>query len=141
MYLKKAFNKGTGRIYLSIAEGYWDRERGHTRTKIIEKIGFLDELQHEYDDPIAHFAEIVDKRNRAAKAEAAEYTIMAKKNQKLEKNTANRRNYGYIIIMKIFYELGLVFTPPPAVPKPPRRRVPFPPKRLSRNCAPTHKGL
>ncbi|MCL1963723.1 MAG: hypothetical protein FWF69_01500 [Firmicutes bacterium] len=41
MYLKKTRNKATGRIYLSIVEGYWDKERGHTRTKTIESIGYV----------------------------------------------------------------------------------------------------
>jgi transposase len=107
MYLKKAFNKKTGKTYLSIADGYWDRERGHTRTRTVEKIGFLDELKSKYDDPIAHFEEKVKEMNRAAELEAAEYTIIAKKNQVLEEGSANRRNYGYIVIMKLFYELGL----------------------------------
>jgi transposase len=107
MYLKKAYNKVTGRTYLSIADGYWDRERGHTRTKVVEKIGFLDELQKRYEDPIAHFTEVVKNKNLEEKQENAEYTITAKKNQTLGENTANRRNYGYIVIMKMFYELGL----------------------------------
>ena len=105
--MKKATNKKTGRTYLSIAEGFWDRDRGHARTKVIEKIGYLDELQNEYEDPIAHFTQIVEGMNQATKMEAAEYTITVKKNQELEKNTSNRRNYGYIVIMQLFYELGL----------------------------------
>jgi len=107
MYLKKAFNKKTGKTYLSIAEGFWDKERGHSRTRVVEKIGFLDDLKKDYADPIAHFTEVVKEKNRLAEMEAAEYTITAKKNQTLEENTANRRNYGYIIIMKLFYMLGL----------------------------------
>ena len=107
MYLKRAFNKKTGKTYLSIAEGYWDRERGHTRTRIVEKIGFLDDLQIEHDDPVAHFQKVVDGMNRAVELESAEYTIAAKKNQMLGEGTANRRNYGYIVIMKLFHELGL----------------------------------
>jgi transposase len=107
VYLKKTPNKKTGRTYLSIAEGYWDKERGHTRTKTIESIGYLDELQNAYEDPISHFAGVVDEMNRAAEIEAAEYTITAKKRQRLDKNTSHRRNYGYVIIMKLYYEMGL----------------------------------
>ena len=107
MYLKQSPNKKTGRIYLSIAHGYWDKEKGHTRTKTVESFGYLDELEKTYPDPIAHFQKIVDERNREEELDKAEYTIIAKKNQQLEKNTSNRRNYGYIVIMKIIYELGL----------------------------------
>ena len=95
MYLKKAFNKRTGKTYLSIAEGYWDRERGHTRTRVIEKIGFLDDLKSLYEDPIAHFEKVVDEMRRAGELSAAEYTISAKKDQKLKENTSNRRNFGH----------------------------------------------
>lgn len=67
----------------------------------------MDELTNQYNDPIAHFTEIVKEKNRLAEMEAAEYSITARKNQALEKNTSNRRNYGYMIIMKLYYELGL----------------------------------
>ena len=107
MYLKKAFNKNTGKTYLSIAEGYWDKDKGHTRTKIVEKIGYLEELKNEHEDPVAHYEEVVKEMNRSAGLESAEYTITARKDQALHENTANRKNYGYIVIMKLFYELGL----------------------------------
>ena len=94
-------------MYLSIAEGYWDKDRGHARTKIIEKIGYLDEFADKFDDPIAHFEQVVSEMNSLTAKETAEYTISAKKNLTLEKNIINRKNYGYIIIMKLYYELGL----------------------------------
>ena len=105
--MKKARQKATGRTYLSIAEGYWDRDRGHTRTRIIQKIGFLDEFLHKYEDPIAHFEAVVNEMRHAAENEAAEYTITAKKSQLLDPNASGRRNYGYIVILKLYYELGL----------------------------------
>ena len=107
MYLKKSTNKKTGRTQLSIAHGYWDKERGHSRTKIIESLGFLDELQEEYDDPIAHFKKVVEERNAEEKQLAAEYVITARKDQRLGEDITRRMNYGYIVIMQLFYELGL----------------------------------
>jgi len=107
MYLKKSLNKKTGRTYLSIADGYWDKERGHTRTQTVESLGYLDELQKEFDDPIAHFEIVVEERNLAEKDIAAEYKISARKDQRLDETIGRRMNYGYIIIMQLFYELGL----------------------------------
>ena len=107
MYLKKTRNKKTGRTYLSIAEGYWDKERGHTRMMTVEKIGYVDELQDKYDDPIAHFKKVVDERNLEKLQIASEYVITARKDQRLGKGITRRMNYGYIIIMRLFYELGL----------------------------------
>ena len=107
MYLKKSTNKKTGRTQLSIAHGYWDKERGHSRTRIIKNLGFLDELQKDYDDPIAHFRKVVEERNAEEKQIAAEYVITARKDQLLGEDITRRMNYGYIVIMKLFYELGL----------------------------------
>jgi transposase len=107
MYLKISRNSKTGKTYLSIAHGYWDKDRGHTRTKIIEKIGFLEDLKKTYDDPVAHFQKVVEGMKEKAKAEEAEYAITAPKGKKLEKNSSKLRNYGYAIIMKLYYELGL----------------------------------
>lgn len=33
MYLKKSTNRKTGRTYLSIADGYWDKNKGYTKTR------------------------------------------------------------------------------------------------------------
>lgn len=107
MYLKQANNKKTGRTYLSMVHNYYDKEKGYSRTKTIESFGYLDELKEQYDDPIAHFEAIVEKRNQENELEQAEYTIVAKKNETLKKNTSNRKNYGYILILMVYYWLGL----------------------------------
>jgi len=107
MHLKRSPNKKTGRIYLSMAHTYRDKEKGYPRTVTVESFGYLDELAKQYDDPIAHFEKYVEEKNLAEKQESAEYTITARKAQTLEPNTSNRRNYGYVVIMKLFYELGL----------------------------------
>jgi transposase len=106
-YLKKTTKKADGRMHLSMADGYYDPERGHTRTRTIETFGYLDSLKKLHDDPISHCQKIVDNYNLALELDDAEYTIRAKKNKVLDKNTRTRRNYGYIVIMKIIYELGL----------------------------------
>ncbi len=60
MYLKKPPQKN-GRIYLSIVDGYHDKQKGHARTVTIEKLVYLDELEKQYDDHIAFFSEKVQK--------------------------------------------------------------------------------
>ena len=107
MHLKKSPNKKTGRVYLSMAHTYHDKEKGYARTKTVESFGYLDDLAKQYTDPIAHFEKYVEEKNRAAEQESAEYSITAKKNQTLGLNASTRRNYGYIVIMKLYYELGL----------------------------------
>jgi transposase len=90
-----------------MAQGYRDKERGHTRTKTIKSFGYVDELQKAHGDPIAHFQKVVDEYNLAEERESAEYTIAARKDKELERDASNRRNYGYAVIMKLYYELGL----------------------------------
>ena len=107
MYLKKAENKKTGRTYLSMVHSYRDKERGHARTKTIEKFGYLDELQKQYDDPISHFTEYVTLCNKQEAHEAVEYTITAKRDEELPNNINLRKNYGYAVILKVIAELGL----------------------------------
>ena len=107
MYLKQTRNKKTGRISLSMVQGYRDKERGHTRSKTIETFGYVDILEKTYPDPIAHFTKVVQEHNTKAKQNIAEYTIIAKKGQQLAPGVRNRKNLGYAPIMKVFYELGL----------------------------------
>jgi transposase len=107
MHLKRSPNKKTGRIYLSMVRTYRVKGEKYPKTDTVESFGYLDELVKLHDDPIAHFEKYVEDKNLAEQQETAEYTIKARKDQRLEKNTATRRNYGYIVIMKLYYELGL----------------------------------
>jgi len=45
MFLKKANNRKTGCTYLSIVHGYHDPISHSSRTKTIQSLGYLDELQ------------------------------------------------------------------------------------------------
>lgn len=69
--------------------------------------GYLDELQKVYDDPIAHYTAYVEERNMQEASEDAEYIVKERKDATLPKNTAGRKNFGYIAILLIYYELGL----------------------------------
>ncbi len=45
MFLRKMTNKKTGRTYLSIVHSYRDKKTKKTRSKTIESLGYLDELE------------------------------------------------------------------------------------------------
>jgi len=107
MYLKRTYNKKTGRTHLSMVQSYRDKEKGYSRIKVMESFGYLDELQKQYDDPVSHFTKVIEKRNFEAKQIATDYNITVKKGQELEVGVTKRKNYGYIIIMQLFYELGI----------------------------------
>ena len=57
MYLKTSFRKATGRTYLVLAQKYRDPQTGVSRDRTVKSLGYLDELEKTYDDPIAYFQE------------------------------------------------------------------------------------
>ena len=103
--LNKEVKKKTGRVYLTIRRGYRD-ENGRSRNKHIETIGYLDVLAKEYDDPIAHFEDVVKKRNEE-EARTKTLTIEINTETKIEEDTPGSKNYGHIILSKIYHELEI----------------------------------
>ena len=67
MNLKQSPRKN-GRFYLSIEKSYRDQATGRPKAKTIQSLGYLDVLQKQYDDPIAHFKEIARKMTEAENA-------------------------------------------------------------------------
>ena len=105
MYLRQTPNKKTGRIYLSIVHGYRDSD-GKVKQKTIQKIGYLDEFEKDFDDPIAHFKKVAKNMEQERKEEK-NITITFDMDDQLERNNKNRKNYGYIVFSKIYHELGI----------------------------------
>jgi len=104
MHLRKAHNKKTGRTYLSIVHGF--RENGKSKSKVIKSIGYVDELEKEFDDPIAHFTAVAKQMNEQRLAEE-KIKLSLDLNEKLELNDTNRKNYGHIIASHIYHELEI----------------------------------
>ena len=100
MFLKKSVSNG--RVFLSFVQGY--RENGKVKHKTIEKIGYLDELEKEYDDPIAHFKAVAKERNLATPSERK---LEVSLNQRLVDNASARKNLGYAIPKRIYSLLGI----------------------------------
>ena len=106
MYLKKN-KRSSGRVYLSIADGYRDKNRGHSRTKNIESLGYLDELQKQYDDPIAYFEQEIKKMNEHKAADKLSMTFSISPSERIATNSTNRKNFGYAALSKIYHELDI----------------------------------
>lgn len=107
MYLKKSTNKKTGRTYLSIASGYRDKFTGKPKTVLIKSLGYLDVLKKEFEDPIAHFTEVVNQMNIEEQNEKLPLTIKINANEELNENENNRKNFGYVALSKIYHELEI----------------------------------
>ena len=106
MYLKKTTQKN-GRIYLAIADGYYDKQRGHSRTVIIEKLGYLDDLEKKYDDPTAFFMNRVQKLKDEKSQQKAPVSIEFSYDEKLDASLTYRKNFGYSVLSQIYHELEI----------------------------------
>lgn len=102
MFLKQHHNKKTGRTHLTIVQGF--RENGKVKHKTVEVLGYLDELEKEYDDPIAHFKEEISRRNKESSEES---TMKIDLSAKLPADTCERKNLGYAPLKAIYSNLGI----------------------------------
>lgn len=105
MNLKQSPRKN-GRVYLSIEKGYRDKATGKSRAKTILSLGYLDELEKNYDDPIAHFKEVA-RQMTEEEISNRKVTLSIYMDEKLPSGTDNRKNFGYAAILKIYHELAL----------------------------------
>ena len=100
MFVKK--NKSHKGTLLTFTIGY--RENGKVKHKNIETIGYLHDLEKIYQDPIKHFKEIAKQRNNE---QITELIIKNLNTQILNIDEDNQKNLGYIIIKKLYQELGV----------------------------------
>lgn len=107
MHLKKA-KTSNGRIYLSITDSYYDKEKKMSRSKTIESLGYLDDLEKQYDNPIAHFQKRVDQLKMEKKARQAPINFTFYDSDRLcTSDTSLRKNFGYAPLSQIYHELGI----------------------------------
>ena len=104
MYLKKS-KMNNGRVYLSIAEGKRDPQTKRIHTVNVQKIGYLDALQNEYPDPIAHFSKVVEEMNSKKEQGNKHITIAIDENIKIVGN--QRKNFGYMALSAVYHELEI----------------------------------
>lgn len=106
MYLQKNFDKRRNKTYLSVARGYRDPS-GKSKHKTLQYFGAVEDLKSQYDDPIAHFNEVVRKMNEEEKQSNLPITVNINKNEKLEEGTNSRKNFGYAALSTIYHELEI----------------------------------
>lgn len=106
MYLKRTKQKN-GRIHLDITDSYYDKQQKKTRQITIENLGFLDELEKLYDDPIAHFQKKVEQLKEEKKAHKAPINFTFYDSDRLCVGDDFRKNFGYAALSKIYHELEI----------------------------------
>ena len=106
MYLKKTYRKQSGRTYLVIAQKYRNPKTNTSTDRTVKSLGYLDELEKEFEDPIAHFKEVARKMTEEEKKKK-KLTLTINMEEELEPESDGRKNFGYAAILKIYHELGL----------------------------------
>jgi transposase len=106
MYLKKTYRKQSGRTYLVIAQKYRDPKTNISTDRTIKSLGYLDDLEKKYEDPVEHFREIARKMTAEEKAKQ-KLTLSIDLNEKLPEEAEGSKNFGYGAILKIYHQLGL----------------------------------
>ena len=106
MFIKKQKRKN-GRVYLSVVQGYRDAE-GRSRSKHVRSLGYLDELEKTYDDPITHFQAGLDEENEAAKALAAPLIVKLSRDKRIDRRADGRVEMGAAVPSAYFNrDLGI----------------------------------
>jgi hypothetical protein len=106
MYLKKNYNKESGRTYLSIAQKYRHPVKKVSTDRNVKSLGYLDELEKKYKDPIAHFKEVARKMTEEDNTRK-KVTLNINMDEELPENSSSRKNLGYAAILKVYHELCL----------------------------------
>ena len=105
MFLRKNYSHKTGRTHLAIVHGYRDID-GKNKHKTVMRVGYLDELQKEYPDPIAHFTAIAKSMDEERKA-TAKISVTLDMQEKLTLDGVYHKNYGYLVYSKLYHELEI----------------------------------
>lgn len=106
MFLKKD-KKLNGRIYLSIVEGFREPGTGKTKQRKVKSLGYLDELEGEYDDPIAFFTELAKEMSRDAREKELPLNFSFSPNETIDSSSVLRKNLGFSVLSYFYHNLGL----------------------------------
>jgi len=116
MFIKIIPEKSSGRELMIFCES--THRNGKRVQKTVERIGYVDEFSHKYEDPIAHFKEEAKRRTKEAKEKRVsfEYSLdqrfsfSSSFNKVLSYEVESEdllRSYGSLVLLKLYRELEL----------------------------------
>ena len=100
LFLKQSKFK-SGKIYLSIVDGYW--KDGKVKQKVYQKLGYLEDLKKLFDDPIVHYKNYVNELKKEFETKITT-TFDLNKDNDFEDDTFN---IGYAYLKKLFQDLDI----------------------------------
>lgn len=102
MFLRCITTKGVTRLYFYESH-FCD---GKSKQTCIESLGRLDELQKQFQDPVAHFKKVAEERTNELK-NAKTTTTTIDMLETLEIGEDDIKNVGYVVLKDLYKELGL----------------------------------
>lgn len=100
LFLKQTRFK-SGKIYLSIVDGYW--KDGKVKQKVYQKLGYLDDLEKQFDDPVSHYKKYVEDLKKQFLSKVTTTFDITKDND----FTDDIFNIGYTYLKNKFQDLDI----------------------------------
>ena len=94
-----------GRIYLYIEKGYRDKN-GKVRKSLVQSLGYVDELEKKYPDPISYFRKVAIDMTNEEKADRKKSKTIDM-NEELCIGDEGTMNLGYALLLKVYHVLGI----------------------------------
>lgn len=91
---------------MTIMEKYWDQKEGRSKDRVVERLGYASQYSDQYKNPVAHFRNVVRKRNEE-NAQNAEETISIRTDRGMEIGELSLRNLGYVVLKRIYKSLEI----------------------------------
>lgn len=106
MFLKKD-KRPNGRIYLSIVKGFRDPITKKNKQRAVKSIGFLDEFEDLYDDPIEHFKNLAKEMTEEEKLNNTPLKFSFDRSESINENEVLRKNFGFVVLSYIYHKLNI----------------------------------
>lgn len=106
MFLKKD-KRPNGRVYLSIVEGYREPGTGKSKQRKVKSLGYLDDLENEFDDPISYFSKVAKQMTEEAKEKELPLDFSFSPNETIDTSTTLRKNLGFSVLSYFYHKLGI----------------------------------
>src|SRR5690554_1949185 len=106
MFLKKD-KRPNGRLYLSIVEGYRDPHTKKAKQRKVRSIGFLDDLEKEYDDPITFFTNLAKEMTENAKEKELSLDFSFSPDETINSSNVLRKNLGFSVLSYFYHKLEI----------------------------------
>jgi len=105
--MKLSYSSSKNSTSLYVTKSF--RVNGKTTSKVIEKLGTIEELKEKLgvDDPIPWAEEYVKELTRQEKEGSREILVKYTPNEVIEKDRKKLYSGGYLFLQKIYYDLGL----------------------------------